>query len=177
MKKGFTIIELIISIFILSIAIIGVYASFSVMNILSSEASDRLVAAYLAQEGLEIIRNIRDTNWIEASQVGLVAWDDGLEPCEGDLGCEVDYKTTGSVANPVYPWQDRFLKISENNAFYGYSDGLDTKFKRKITVDKTLAPYILKVAAEVSWRQKPTIINPNGKEDSIVVEDVLYDWY
>ena len=171
---GFTIIELIISIFILSVAIIGVYAAFSVMVILSSEAEDRLVAAYLAQEGVEIIRNIRDSNWIKGR-----GWDEYIGGCgSGTTGCEVDYKTTGSLENPVYVWvgQGRFLKIDPENSFYNYDVGAETKFTRKITIEP-LDVFIVRVKAEVFWNKKPSIISPDGAEDSIAVEETLYDWY
>jgi len=178
MNKGFTIIEMVISIFILSIAIITIFGSFSLMVQLSSEAGDRLTATYLAQEGVEIIRNIRETNWLaSATGSGVVAWDDGLSACSSALGCEVDYKTTGFGENPVYPWQDRFLKTDVDNHFYGYDSGTDTKFKRKITIDKTLAPYILKVKVKVSWKKKPSVIDPNGAEGTTEAEDILYDWH
>src|SRR3989344_4749088 len=58
-KTGFTIIELVISIFIITVAVVGVYSAFSLAVILSSDAANRLTAAYLGQEGQEIERNIR----------------------------------------------------------------------------------------------------------------------
>ena len=64
-SKGFTIIELIISIFILSVALVGIFSAFSIVTILTSDSADRLTGTYLAQEGMEIVRNIRDTNWIK----------------------------------------------------------------------------------------------------------------
>jgi len=175
---GFTIIEMAISIFILSVAIIVVFGAFSLMIILSSDAEDRLLASYLAQEGIEIIRNIRDNNWLaSADNPEFAAWDEGLEVCESATGCEVDYKTTGFEANPVYPWQDRFLKINKASHFYEYESGSETKFKRKITIDRTLAPHILKVKAEVFWKKKPSIINFGNGYGVIEIEDILYDWY
>lgn len=176
MNKGFTIIELVISVSILSVAVIGIYASFSMMSVLSTEMSDRLTASYLAQEGLEIVRNIRDTNWM-SEDLGTRNWDEGLLVCENEFGCEVEYKTNGSAENPAYPWQERFLTISPEAGFYGYSSGTETKFKRKITINATLAPHILRVKAEVFWASKPTIINPLGVQESVVVEDILYNWY
>ena len=88
-SKGFTLIELIIAIFILSVAIIGVFSAFSLVAELTSAASSRLKASFLAQEGLEIIRNMRDSNWLQGN-----GWTDGIliEPC-GTTGCEADYRT------------------------------------------------------------------------------------
>jgi prepilin-type N-terminal cleavage/methylation domain-containing protein len=90
MKNGFTIIELVISIFILSVAIVGVFSAYSMVTILTSDASDRLTATYLAQEGMEITRNVRDTNWlnIDAGNPAGATWLDGLSCLSG---CEADY--------------------------------------------------------------------------------------
>lgn len=179
MKSGFTIIELIVTVFILSIAVIGVFGAFSIMVILTTNIADRLQAAYLAQEGVEIIRNIRDSNWLEMdSNAGAGAWDDGLSLCEGGSVCQVDYTTTGSDSNPVVPWQENsYLKIDKDNSFYGYGDGEKTKFRRKITVDDSIEPYLMKVTVEVFWDEKPSILNPLGSPGSIQIQDTLYNWY
>lgn len=174
---GFTIIEMVISIFILSIGIIAIFASFSVMLILSSESEDRLIATYLAQEGLEIIRNIRDNNWLLSESNPSATWNDGLSACESAAGCEVDRKTTGSGESPVYPWQDRFLKRNADDLFFEYDSGVETKFKRKIEIDTTLAPYILKVKAQVFWKKRPSLIDLAGGLGTVEVEDILYNWY
>ena len=105
-KRGFTIIELMISIFILSIAIVGVFGAFSVVVVLTSDASSRLTGSYLAQEGVEIIRNIRDTNWLSTTATAPVNWDDNLSNCfpVNGNGCEVDYTSTVPVpysGNPL----------------------------------------------------------------------------
>ncbi len=176
MNKGFTIIELIISIFILSIAIIGVYGAFSAMVILTSSTADRLTAAYLAQEGAEVIRNIRDNNWLLEN-----TWDEGLSACKGG-GCEVDYTTTGLFSNPVGAFGKNKLKKDTVSRFYNYETGEETNFIRKITIDclpdnNCSTDYIMKVIVEVSWDEKPNILNPVGMTNSIKVEDTLYNWY
>ncbi len=178
MDKGFTIIEMVISIFILSVAVIVIFGSFSLMVILSSDAEDRLTATYLAQEGVEIIRNLRDANWLSSSSnPGYIAWDYGLSYCASSIGCEVDYKTTGFDSSPVYPWQERFLRINNDSNFFEYESGTETKFKRKITIDNTLAPHILKIKVEVFWNKRPSILDHTGSVGIIEVEDILYDWY
>ncbi len=63
-STGFTLIEIIIAIAILSFGIILVYGSFASVVNSTYNISARFTAAYLAQEGFEIVRNIRDTNFI-----------------------------------------------------------------------------------------------------------------
>lgn len=188
---GFTIIELIISIFVLSIAVVGIFAAFSVMVILTSDASDRLTAAYLAQEGMEVIRNMRDSNWLnmDTNPSSGTTWDEYFSTCESTSGCEVDYTTAGNTPNP-YNAQD-YLKV-DANGFYSYQSCSSSvsscwsKYKRKITITPIKdvdgkSDHILMVKAQVFWDEKPNILdsNPGSHPDkySITTEGMLYDWY
>ncbi|MGA2418049.1 MAG: prepilin-type N-terminal cleavage/methylation domain-containing protein [Candidatus Staskawiczbacteria bacterium] len=198
LSRGFTIIELIISIFILSVAVVGIFSAFSMVVILTSDAADRLTATYLAQEGMETARNIRDINWLNMDQnPGTASWVDGLTAgginngIDCTQGCEADYESTR-----MSPWVDTdYLKIdsSQNGSgFYNYTSGTDTKFKRKIIItclpDKDCtdtSDYIIKVVVQVSWNQKATILNPYNQagtgvcpgSNCIASEETLYDWY
>lgn len=170
-NRGFTLIELVVALFILAVAIVGIYNSFSTIVVLTVDASSRFTAAYLAQEGIEIVRNIRDNNWIQSRD-----WRTGLLDCE--YGCEGDYKTsTSSEVIPLrdYPTGGNKLKIDSDN-FYDYdsADGIETKFKRKITIiaqDNN----ILKVSVLVTWQEK----EEEGCDFGYCtkVEEYLYDWY
>jgi len=174
-QKGFTIIELMISIFVLTIAIIGAYNAFTIMDLLTSNSMDRFTAAYLAQEGVEIIRNIRDTNWLEG-----VSWTDGLDDCAS--GCEVDYKTFGDEFTPLSPYVETLLLVDETG-FYNYESGEETKFKRKVTITPLQTAGeendILKVEVEVFWSgTKSMIYYLNSEaEESIKAEEYLYNWH
>jgi prepilin-type N-terminal cleavage/methylation domain-containing protein len=170
-SKGFTLIELVVSLFILAVAIIGVYNSFSTIVVLTTDASSRLTASYLAQEGIEIIRNIRDNNWIQNK-----GWTAGLLDCE--YGCEADHKTgTSSEIIPLrdYPTGGNRLKIGSDN-FYNYDStaGIETKFKRKITITPQ-GNNILKVSVLVIWQEKEEEGCDYGY--CIEAEEYLYDWY
>ncbi len=177
---GFTIIELIISIFILSVAIVGIYGAFSMIVVLTADASDRLTAAYLAQEGIEIARNIRDTNWLASDSGTTTDWLQSLSACTSDIGgCEADY-TTGSGATVPFAmatYQNDYLKI-DTNGFYNYSSGQKTKFRRQILV--SFLPgidYVAKIAVTVYWDEKPNVLNPTGAPGSITAEEYFYNWY
>ena len=198
-RKGFTIIELVISIFVLSVGVVGVFTAFSIILILTSDATNRLTATYLTQEGIEVVRNIRDTNWLNmdtCASGGFPAngascpatWIDALEGC--DMGCEVDYTTTGTGSNLVGPIFGNYLNIEDASDFYGYGTGSPTKFKRKVKII-SLEDYVLKVTVEVSWDKKATILGDAvsaGSADPIdstkcnpsncvSAEETLYNWY
>lgn len=71
--KAFTLIEIIIAIFLITV---GSGAAFVVVQktiTFTSVSSSRLQAAYLAQEAIENVRNIRDTNYLEDAN-----WNEGV---------------------------------------------------------------------------------------------------
>lgn len=84
---GFTLIEGIIAIAIISTAlIVGLSLAYSNLTAAQNN-SDRIIAANLAREGLEVMRNIRDSNWLRReanfdkdattpSKIDFYTWDD-----------------------------------------------------------------------------------------------------
>lgn len=160
-KKGFTLLEVIIAIFIITVGVVGTISL--IVQTLSGTAiaSQRLIAAYLAQEGIEIIRNIRDTNWLEG---GDNPWNEGLTGCSN--GCIADYKTPTQLDPPLPAYNGQYLNI-DTNGFYSYFGGTPTKFQRKITISSETD--VLTVKVSVIWREK-------GKTHSISLEEKLYNW-
>jgi len=152
-RDGFTLIEILIAISVLIVGIVGVYAIVPRIVGVTAENRDEFIASQLAQEGLEIVRNMRDSNWLRG-----VAWDSGLNNCSS--GCEIDYNDASFSS-----YADRFLKI-DNNGFYNYDSGEDTKFKRKITI--TPSSNVLDVKVEIFW---------SGKGSPFQIEEKLYRWY
>lgn len=83
-KKGFTLTEVMIGIMILTVAIVA--ASNLLIGLLRTNQNNltTLQAYYLAQEGLEAVRNIRDTNWLHNQDwmnpdIGNKLWNQGFQ--------------------------------------------------------------------------------------------------
>jgi len=164
--EGFTLLEVIVAIFVMAIGIGGVFGFLQQTIFLGPILGNQLMASYLAQEGVEIVRNIRDTNYVRIAGGGAGTWTDGgLATCSG--GCEADYNDL-SLASAGSPLQ--FLKVvsdvSGTRYQYGAS-GTSTPFQRKITVTPSGAPINVKV--EVLWQEK-------GNSRSFVVDTFLYNW-
>lgn len=88
--RGQGLLEVIIAIFIIVASVLGT-TSVIVATIRAGRiAADRLTAMNLAREGIEIVRNIRDSNWLTSGS----AWDTGIA---GEVGAADTY------AIPVIP--------------------------------------------------------------------------
>jgi len=155
---GFTLLEAIFAISILVLTVTGSLALISRLLSFSPQVQSKLIASYLAQEGIEVVRNIRDNNWLNPANP---SWNDGL----GNGDYEADYTNT-----TLSSWGDRFLNI-DSAGFYSYSTTppfTQTKFKRKITLTQIL-PDEVGVLVEVSWQEK-------GQTQSVKVMENLYNW-
>lgn len=135
-------IEVIISVAVLSLVLVS--ATYAISLNLSSALGikNNLIASGITQEGLEIVRNIRDNDRHSGAVFGA-SLNNGNHIVEWD-----------SVS--LLPFQDIFLK-KDSSGYYNYSSGQDTIFKRKIIIEDSLqnGPMIEKLAkVEVFWTEK-----------------------
>jgi len=154
-KNGFTIIETIVAIFILTVGIIACSILADQVFRSSATAKDRLIAVNLAQEGIEVIRNIRDNSWLASDST----WKDDLPV--GDW--ELSYDSSG--VSDTYDGD--YLKV-DTDGFYNYLLGSDTTFQRKITISH-IGDSEIKVEAIIYWVTR-------GTSKSITIVEYLYDW-
>lgn len=159
LNKSFTLIEALIALFVLTTGVIGVFALIQRTVAFSSISNSQLVATYLAQEGIEIIRNIRDTNYLEGQ-----TWDADISDWSS---YQLDYQ---SSTFPDGACGD-YLKHEGN--FYVCSSDVNAKFQRKITVEKL----DLNGDAETDMRVSVLVIWPErGRIHQVTAETELYDW-
>lgn len=161
-STGFTLIELIIAIAVLSFGVVMVYGSFYDISTATYSISSRFTATYLAQEGLEIIRNIRDTNFINSQ-----TWSAGLTGSPCNTGCQLDYKLQN--ASQLAAYNDNVFLGLNSDGFYSYDTGsTPTIFKRKITITP-ISSDILNVEVLTTWNYKGQVL-------SFKIEESLYNW-
>jgi len=170
-SKAFTLIEVIVATFIITVGIGGVYVLIQKTISDTTLLTGRFTAIYLAQEGVEIVKNIRDTNFIKIYEGELSEdqWTQGLTGCES--GCGADFNDSFlSLGN-----DDIFLKKDEGG-FYDYESVTDAPFKRKITIfdlvdlDGDDIDDQIKVLVEVSWKEK-------GNDYKVTVQENVYNWW
>lgn len=146
-NKGFTIIEALVAIAVLMMALGGPLV-LAVSSIGDARASkNKVTAFYLAEEALEYVRNVRDSNYLQRTKTpGSPGWLDGLGDCIGGY-CFFDIFTpTATTCGASCP----LMKIDTGN-HYGYA-GADSIFKRTVTIDNTLnSGNEAKVEIRVEW--------------------------
>ena len=163
--NGFTILEVLIATFVITVGLIATLLLINRTLIQASIFLPKLTAAYLAQEGIEIVRNIRDTNW-----VGGGVWNEGLVPSAVDCstGCEADYTFIPSVS-VLTPYNEGRYLNTDISGPYGYNPGgTATKFKRKITIE-TISSSTLRIIIRVEFEEREKIFSYTAQEN-------LYKW-
>ena len=156
-RSGQALIEALVAMSVLSIGFMGIFHLLSQSLALNRVVSSNYVGSYLAGEGIEVVKNIIDSNIVAA---GAGSWKSGL----GDGNYEVQYNSA-AVANN----QNRFILYDSNTHLYGYGSGSTTMFKRVVTIEN-LSAREMKVKSKVTWT------GYGGGASEVEVEDHFYNW-
>lgn len=147
-QKGFTLIEMLVAVFIFTVAMAALTLMAGRGIQASNQSSDRVTAEFLAVESLEAIRNMRDTAFItgrsDNNWTGVFGGTDLLNPegCFNALG-DINQNKTCAV---YYDVDMPTLQTCTNCVVYlgsqGYENdattpgGVATKFIRKIYINQ-----------------------------------------
>src|SRR3990167_2092649 len=154
-KNGFTLIELLVVIFIIGVGITGAFSLITYNFSSARDIKNKLIAASLVQEGLEVARNIRDNDWHQDNSFGS-SLPDGLYRIQYD-----SYNLIPLGTNPM-------INLSSEGVYY-YGVGTPTLFKRTIKIEKQPNNVEIIVTSEVTWRGR-------GGDKILNAEMHLYDW-
>jgi len=149
-------IESMIGISIAIIGLLGVLALLSRSMSLNRVISNQLIATYLASEGIEVTKNIIDTNFVKRNP-----WNSGFMNA-GNF--EVDYSSASLSSN-----QNRYILLDKNSGLYSYQGGDLTPFIRTISVQPINSDEI-KIKSTVRW------IDRGSANFEIFVEDYFFNW-
>lgn len=164
--NGFTLIETLVAVTILSAAVAGPMV-LSIKSIGSASVSqDQLVAFYLGQEVMEYVRNVRDTNLINSSS----DWLNGLSACKGasdSVGCYIDVKnnTIADCGASDCP------KLKFDGQNYNYASGDNSAFTRTVKIDNSIRADgdEAKVSVALKWTGK-------YGEKTMNLQDNIFNW-
>ena len=157
-NRGFSLIESLVAITVLLTAVVAPLVIVSGSIATANIAKDQITAFYLANEAIEYIHNVRDTNFL-----GGADWLTGLSDCivGGTEKCEIDGLAVAQGPGGVIPCiggvcPNLFLNIYNNPAgtFYNHdilSSGRQTTFNRSVVIT-SLSADEAKVQITVTWK-------------------------
>lgn len=163
-NQGFTLLEALVAV---SILMVAVSAPITIAQRGLSSAiysKDQMVATYLAQDAIEYIKNLRDKSSINSENYD---WDalwliSGIDTCL-NTGCQID-----TISGRIIAYANtNYIKIDNNN-FYQYESGVETKYTRKIQIERRTVGGQndeALITVTVSWG-----------ETSLVVRTMIYNY-
>ncbi len=181
-NRGFTLVETLvaISIFTTSILAMLVLLSQSISN--TGYAKRKVIATYLAQEGIEYMRNMRDT-FVLYNSTSQFGWDQFNEKL-GDGSCtnlpngcyfdadNIDFENTDQPMTDVEfnscGTSCPALLYDDGAGTYKYNIGINSGYRRKITASVISADET-RIFSTVYWTQGSGTYN-------IVFSESLFNW-
>ena len=170
-ERGFTLVETLVAISIFSISILGI------LSILASSindtiyAKDKMIAGYLAQEGIEYVRNVRD-NYVLYPSVGTWAtFVAKMTPCTSGSKCGFSSTSPTNSTSFIACSSDSInCQLYLNNGVYNDSpSGVVSGFTRKVWMKTTSNLDEIQIFSEVDWNQGSGTYNITLSED-------LFNW-
>ncbi len=157
-RAGYLLVEAMVAITIATVGLMSLVGLLSRSLSLNRVSSNKIIANYLAAEGIEIVRNFVDSNYIKDEP-----WNNGISSGEYEL----DYRSApGNLAgyNP-----DNYIKFDDNSGFYGYDSGTATLYRRRVVIN-TVGADEIQVNSFVAWTDR------GGANLEVNIEDHFFDW-
>lgn len=174
-KKGFTLIETLVAIFILLVSTTGPL-SFAQSGLRASfDARDQIVAFYLAQDAIETIKSLRDNASVRGNDwysiilnqnsdcVNDSSNGSNIQACQIETGLATSFKRcTNNVCDP--------MRFNSNTNQFVISGGTESKYTRTVYIVEIEEDREAQIIVEVSWG------NSFFSERRIVVQENLFNW-
>lgn len=160
---AFTLLETLVAVAVLLMALLGPF-SIAQQSLRSAYyARDQVTAYYLAQEGVEFVRAVRDENYLTGS-----GWLDGIGAVCTGVPCMVDFPNFTYTACPEGGCQP--LKVTQNGGLYNHDSGADSPFTRQVLLTPSATnPDQIIVSVTISWKS-------SGVSRVFTIEERLFDW-
>lgn len=167
-NSGFTILEIAIVIFIITFGMVGVLSLVNQGVQVEYINKNMIIASQLSQEGLELVRNKRDVNWLKGANWEFSANPNTNSDIIQDGSYAIDY--TGAINRIPNNIGDVGTKLYLNSGgFYANSvTASSTIFSRIITVGNE-STASTSVTCLVQWKKGTNVYNFSA-------QTVLYNW-
>ncbi|MCK9345253.1 MAG: prepilin-type N-terminal cleavage/methylation domain-containing protein [Candidatus Pacebacteria bacterium] len=167
-SRGFTLMETLVAISILLVAVVGPISLIGDALHKLYYAKDEMIAINLAQEGIEAVRQIRDSNKLAGAP-----WLTGM--ANGDYTVDMGKL---SSAQPVITYRGTPTTVGPQPIYFDASSGLYrqetgatlTQFSRIVTIQPLALPADQRrVSSTVTWRT-------GGQTGTITVTVDIFNW-
>ncbi len=180
-NRGQIMIEAIVALSALVVGFVGVFGLLSASLRYNRFVANDYTGTYLAAEGIEVVKNLLDSNVIAGRP-----WDCGFADGVYELKHDTQFKNADGTytfppvdvdcSQPVFTQdQSGNLYLDSVSHLYNYdASGIKTPFKRAVTIailayDDSGNPKEIQVNSHVSWRQ-------GTGSRSINLEDRFFNW-
>lgn len=181
-KKGFTILELIVSISIFSVVCVSVFGLINITNIFNNKNKNLDIASDLASEAIEVVTYFRDNNFLNNRNYNygifnydrsfIIVFDNMNNNWSIDFGSDNNTENINSCSNSninscvvyknkIYSYYTQSRSVLNENF-------IDTGFYRLINI----YPYsdYIKIIVSVLWKEN------NNNNKIITIEKNLWNW-
>ena len=124
-RGGFSFIEGMMAAVIVTIGMIAVIQLMTANLLTTFNARNDIAADFLAQEGMEIVRNMRDNNWAQ-NQAAFA----GPFPPNSATNCRVDFASSSLLCSGA----SKTLNLDSATGKYSYAGGASSRFQREIVI-------------------------------------------
>lgn len=173
-NKGFTLIEVLIGLFIAVIAAISVSQVIASTNKVVDAGRKTFIATNLAREGLELTREMRDNVWFSQADRSKWVSQSNLCPTTATYTYTIDpvIATSGLVKNSTQVTLQPKLYLQANGEWAHTVSATDTGYTRTMTIDcsqSAATPAFVTLTSTVGWT------GAYGAK-SVFIKELLYNW-
>lgn len=189
LEQGQSLLEMVFAVGILLVVVSAILA-LAISSLTGQKESElRIIANNLAREGIEVVRNIRDANWLANEEWDLNLKGSAiLDPSSNETIAKFD--TANNSWQLALPLDD---SLYIDQGVYNHDSGQPSIFERRLalynicqnitTGEENIKETVgdldcdtiterkvgIKIIAQVSWEER-------DREHEVALEDLIYDW-
>ncbi len=174
-QLGFTLVETMVAISILLIAVVGPMSTIGGSLSQIRTARDQVIAVNLAQEGIEVVRQIRDSNLLQRWKEGSMDWNTEYVFASATTAWNANMNNDDYIVAPlgatpsarlVALGADTVVYLDVHGFFTQGGGGTKTQFSRIVNISGTGSERL--VTATVTWKTS------GGDTKSVVVSEHIF---